>query len=287
MTYKNQTPQQKVKDYFNTLESRLGYALLLKGRKHFGYYPQGKENLTNLQAQELMEDKLAEKLQLKSGSLLLDAGCGEGKVAIYLAKKYNFRTVGVDLLDWAVKNARRNEFREGVQNKTKFRVMDYTSLTIPDKTFDGIYTMETLVHVPDYRRALRQFRRVLKPKGKLALFEYSTLSLKDLKELPVELQNMYQMVIDESGMHSLPYFIHGSFPQLLEKEGFVNVKVADITPRVIPMLKKFYGYAYYPYKIIKLLGLQRQFINATSAIVSKDLLEHKAWRYNIVTATKK
>ena len=164
--------------------------------------------------------------------------------------------------------------------------MDYTNLTIPDKTHDGIYTMETLVHVPDYRQALRQFHRVLKLKGKLALFEYSTLPSKDLKNLPPELQSMCQMVVDESGMHSLPYFTHGSFPQLLEKEGFVNVKVANITPRVIPMLKKFYRYAYYPYKVIKLLGFQRQFINATSAIASKDLLEHKAWRYNIITATK-
>lgn len=88
MTYKNRSPQQKVKDYFNTLESRLGYAFILKGRKHFGYYPKGKENLTMLQAQELMEDKLAEKLQLKSDSLLLDAGCGEGKVAIYVSSQY-------------------------------------------------------------------------------------------------------------------------------------------------------------------------------------------------------
>src|SRR3990172_2370233 len=112
MFHKYQTPQEKVRNYFNSLESRLGYALLLKGRKHFGYYPKKQGHLTILQAQQLMEDKLAERLHLKNNSHVLDAGCGEGKVAIYLAKTYNLRITGVDLLDWSVTKAKENAIRE-------------------------------------------------------------------------------------------------------------------------------------------------------------------------------
>ena len=121
------TPQQKVKNYFNSFESRFGYAILLKGRKHFGYYPEGQEDLPIPQAQQLMEDKLAEKLHSRVGLRVLDAGCGEGKVAIYLARKYGLRVTGVDLLDWSIKKARKNAIGGGVEQQTKFEIMDYTT----------------------------------------------------------------------------------------------------------------------------------------------------------------
>lgn len=273
---------EKVKKYFNTLESRLGYSLVTKGRKHFGFYPKGKENIAMLQAQQLMEDRLARELDSKDNLTVFDAGCGEGKVAIYLAKKYNFNVVGVDLLDWAIKKAKENASYENVQNKVDFKVMDYTDLKFPDKKFDGVYTMETLVHVPDYRKALRQFYRILKPKGRLVLFEYS---MSPKKDIPDNLEP-YLMLIEESGMHSLPYFVHGSFPQLLEKAGFKNVKVEDITLRIMPMLKYFHFLARFPYKIIKLFNLQKHFVNTASGFIGKDLAERKLWKYNIITATK-
>lgn len=230
-----------------------------------------------------MEDKLVEELHLQANSSVLDAGCGEGKVAIYLAQKYGLQVTGVDLLDWAITKARENAIREHVEQKTEFEVMDYSELSFQDNSFDAAYTMETLVHVPDYRLALQQFHRVLKPQGKIVLLEYSMSAEKDVEPL---LWKRWHQVIEYSGMHSLPYFIHGSFPTLLESEGFTNVVVEDITERVIPLLKIFYHYAYFPYQFIRFFGLQKHFINATASYFSQDMLTHKAWRYNIITATK-
>ncbi len=96
-----------------------------------------------------------------------------------------------------------------------------------------------------------------------------------------------EMVIEESGMHALPHFLHGNFPEILGEAGFVNVSVEDITPRMMPMLRRFYQIAYLPYKLIKLLGLQRKFINATAAAEGyKIMKEGRIWRHNIITATK-
>jgi hypothetical protein len=39
------TAQQQAVRYFSTWESRWGYRLLLRGRKHFGWYPQGVRGL--------------------------------------------------------------------------------------------------------------------------------------------------------------------------------------------------------------------------------------------------
>lgn len=275
---------KKVIKYFNTKESKWGYTLLLKGTKHFGYYPKGKEEISMLRAQKLMEDKLAEKLDLPANSLVLDAGSGEGNVAINLAKKYDLRIYGVDLLDFAVKKAISKSKELNLQNKVKFKLGDYTKLDFPDKTFDGVYTMETLVHVPDYKKALLEFNRVLKPNGKLVLFEYSMASRK--KFTPKELK-ITDMVNEESGMHSLPHFVHGKFPQILKAAGFKNVSVKDITSHIMPMLRKFYLIAYIPYIFIKFLGLQRKFINTTFSVEGYRNSRSDFFRYNILSAVKK
>ncbi|MBI4096210.1 MAG: class I SAM-dependent methyltransferase [Candidatus Levybacteria bacterium] len=279
---------KKVIQYFNTKESKWGYALLLKGTKHFGYYPKGKEKISMSQAQGLMEDKLAEKLGLPANSLVLDAGSGEGNVAINLAKKYGLRIYGVDLLDFAVNKASSKSKELNLQNKVKFKLGDYTRLDFPDETFDGVYTMETLVHVPDYKKALKEFYRVLKPNGKLVLFEYSMCSKKNLTPKELKIVDILDMVNEESGMHSLPHFLHNKFPEVLKNAGFNHVTVSNITSNIMPMLKTFYLIAYAPYMLIKFLGLQRKFINATSAVEGyRNIKKGDFWRYNIISAVKK
>lgn len=276
---------KKVIEYFNTRESKWGYTLLLKGTKHFGYYPKGKEKISMLQAQGLMEDKLAERLNLPTNSLVLDAGSGEGNVAINLVEKYDLRIYGVDLLDFAVNKAISKSKELNLQNKVKFELGDYTKLNFPDKTFDGIYTMETLVHVPDYKKALKEFYRGLKPNGKLVLFEYS---ISPREKLTQNLQRVMDIVVEETGAHSLPHFTHGKFTQILKDAGFENIIVENVTSNIMPMLKIFYLIAYVPYIFIKFLGLQRKFVNATSAVEGyRNLKKDDFFRYNVISAVKR
>lgn len=281
----SQQKKQRVIEYFNTTESRYGYSLLLKGTKHFGYYPYEKENLSISQAQKLMEDKLAEKLNLPKNSLVLDAGCGEGNVAIHLAQKHDLVIRGVDLLEVAINRAARKAKQLNLQDKVEFIVGDYSKLNFPNNSFDGVFTMETLVHAVNYRQALEEFRRLLKPDGKLCLFEYSACRRENLT---LEQQQITDMIIEVSGMHSLPAFLHGAFTQILEEMGFKDVNVENITSRILPMLKKFYLIASIPYLFIKAFRLQRKFINATSAVEGyQNMRIGDIWRYSIVTAKKK
>lgn len=281
----SQRNTQKVIAYFSTFESRYGYDLLLKGTKHFGYYPYGKENLSIPQAQKSMEAKLAEKLNLPKDSLVLDAGCGEGNVAMHLAQEYDFNVRGIDLLKIAIQRATEKAKKQNLENKVTFAVGDYSKLNFPDNFFDGVFAVETLVHAVDYKQALKEFYRVLKPNGKLCLLDYSICAKENLT---AKQREIWDMIIEESGMHSLPYFIHGKFPQMLNESGFKEVDVENITARVMPMVKKFYMIAYVPYLFIKFFGLQRKFINATSAVEGyKSIKNSDIWRYNIVIAKKK
>jgi SAM-dependent methyltransferase len=236
------------------------------------------------EAQRLMVEKLADALALPAGSRLLDAGCGEGGVAVQLARSRGFRIEGVDLLEWSIERANRKRAGRGLAQGVAFHVMDYTRLAFPDAHFDGVYTMETLVHAPDYRQALRGFHRVLKPRGKLALCEYSVCPREDLT--PRQRQGE-DLIIEGAGMHSLPHFRHGSFPGILEGEGFTDVAVEDVTPRVMPMLRRLCAIFFAPYQLVRLLRLQRRFINATAAVEGYlNLRDGDLWRYNVISARK-
>ena len=235
------------------------------------------------ESQRLMEVELGKRLDKQKDSLVLDAGSGEGNVAIYLTQKFGFRIEGVDLLSFAVKIANKKVKKLGLEDQIHLQVGDYTYLKFPDQTFDGIYTMETLVHVPDYKKALKEFHRVLKPKGKLVLFEYSLLP--DNKFIPYD-KKMLNIITEGSAAHSLPYFIHGKFPEILKDAGFTNIKVENVTERVTPMLKRFYELAYIPYIFINLFNIHKRFVNATAAYIGYKTLYKDYWRYNIITATK-
>jgi hypothetical protein len=88
-------------------------------------------------------------------------------------------------------------------------------------------------------------------------------------------------------MASLPHFLHGKFPKILKEAGFKKISVEAITPRVMPMLKRFYQIAFIPYQFIKLFGLQGKFINATVAFEGFRIFSRTDfWRYNLVTAFK-
>lgn len=275
------SPQDRVIRYYRTVESRLIYAFL-NGEKRFGYYPPGQERIPIRVAQRNMIDRLADALRPSPGSLLLDAGCGEGGVALHLAARYNVRVEGVDILDFNIRKARKKALRSGLAEVVSFQVMDYARLHVPDGIYDAVYTMETLVHAPDVQQALAEFRRVLRPGGTLALFEYSMLPAQDMTAAQREIA---RIVNEGSGMYGLPSLVHGSFPRLLGDAGFTDIAVQDITPRVMPMLRTMYRRFLVPYAVISRLGLRRHVVNATAVVETyRNLPRADVFRYNVVTA---
>jgi ubiquinone/menaquinone biosynthesis C-methylase UbiE len=272
-------PTQDVVDYYHTRESRWGYQTVLHGIKHFGYYPQGHEDISMSEAVENMMEQVGSRLNLPSGSHVLDAGCGEGATAIHLAQSRRYDIEGVDILDF---NIARGKLRAKENGATvNFTQASYDKLPFGDNSFDGIYTLETLLHAPDVESALKEFKRVLKPGGKLVMFEYT---MPEISEMDPRQQRIFRTIAEGSAMHSFLSFTHGSFPKRLDDAGFRDVKVEDLTDRMVPMLKRFHRLGIVPYQIIKLLGKQKQFVNTTSGV---ELYRYRdIFRYNAITANK-
>ncbi|PIR86388.1 hypothetical protein COU13_01185 [Candidatus Kaiserbacteria bacterium CG10_big_fil_rev_8_21_14_0_10_43_70] len=276
--------RQKIIKYYTHPETKWGFDHVLWGSKHFGFYPAGKTNISEKEAQILHQDLVAKNLEMKENQTILDAGCGQGVVSTYLAKKYGPKILGITVVPFEVKRAQERSEKIGVTDKTNYQVMDYSETDFPNNHFESIYTTETLSHSPDIRKTLKEFLRILKPGGKIALFEYTLAP--DEKFSKWE-KKMLDIVIDGSAMMGLKDFRHDQFTKIMESVGFENVKEQNITENVRPSFHRLHKLSILPYKLVKFFRLQKFFINTTAGYEYYKMMNKELFRYGIFTGSKR
>ena len=101
---------------------------------------------------------------LVPGSTLLDVGCGPGTITVEFADRLApGRVVGLDASAEVISIASQTQ-RPGLE----FVVGNAYALPYDDATFDIVHAHQTLQHVADPVRMLREMRRVTKPGGVVA-----------------------------------------------------------------------------------------------------------------------
>lgn len=272
---------ERLNRYFE--KSKIGYDFALWGSKHFGFYPKGK-NISERQAQILMQELVAKKLKLSSKDVVLDAGCGQGVVSTFLAKKYGCKIDGITAVPFEINKANLLAKKLNVSDKVNYSLMDYSKTTFRKNRFDCIYTTETLSHSIDIRKTLKEFFRVLKKGGRVAFFEYTIAEDKHFSKSEMKI---LEKVAKGSAMDSLKDFRHDKFQNVLSEAGFTNVKVENISENVGPSLARLRKFMIIPYYLfVKPFDLQEKSPNASAAVEFYKMAEKGLIRYNISTATK-
>ena len=103
---------------------------------------------------------------------LLDAGCGTGENALYLARR-GHKVTGIDFLEEPIQRAKRKAAERGLS--ATFLVMDALALKDLSEVFDSVID-SGLFHVfsdQDRRPYVEGLATVLKPGGKLFLMCFS------------------------------------------------------------------------------------------------------------------
>jgi ubiquinone/menaquinone biosynthesis C-methylase UbiE len=106
------------------------------------------------------------------GGTVLDAGCGSGRLAVAIAQRRpDLRVHGVDLERGMVDVATRSAERVGVTDRVAFTVADLADLPLPDDSVDLIVSTASLHHWVDVRPVLTSLDRVLRPDGRLWIYD--------------------------------------------------------------------------------------------------------------------
>ena len=79
------------------------------------------------------------------------------------------QVVGSEFYDRSLRQRLAGYLKHLISERELLRREDVTALSFDDQAVDVIISCDVLEHVPDYRRALAEFARVLKPGGRLLL----------------------------------------------------------------------------------------------------------------------
>jgi ubiquinone/menaquinone biosynthesis C-methylase UbiE len=104
------------------------------------------------------------------GQSYLDFGCGNGAAAVRLASRLGLNVTGIDVDPEQIEVARETS---GQNTNVRFLAVDGTKLPFGDNEFDFVATHMVTHHIPDWRDALQQMLRVLKPNGFLIYKDFA------------------------------------------------------------------------------------------------------------------
>jgi SAM-dependent methyltransferase len=107
-------------------------------------------------------------LELDANARVLDVACGSGGPLLRLARLAGCHVVGIDIQAEGVTAARAEAERAGLGGHATFAQHDASQpLPFPDAAFDAVLCIDAINHLPDRPATLRDWRRVLKPGGRL------------------------------------------------------------------------------------------------------------------------
>jgi arsenite methyltransferase len=160
-------------------------------------------------------DAIAALCHIGEGMTVLDVGCGVGVTPCYIARKYNCKVVGIDIVEKMVERSRERAEKEGLQDRVEFKVADAQDLPFEDNLFDAVFTESVTAFPADKQKAVNEYVRVTKPGGYIGLNESTWL------KSPVP-QEFVDWVSQEIGSTAAP-LTAAEWVSLLENAGVREV----------------------------------------------------------------
>jgi ubiquinone/menaquinone biosynthesis C-methylase UbiE len=160
---------------------------------------------------KLTKEILAEET-LDETTRILDAGCGTGQTSAYIAKEYGCDVTALDNNEIMAEKANERFSAE----KLKIKAVEGTVENLPfiDASFD-IVLSESVMLFTDVAKSIPEFKRVLKPNGKLLVIE-SAIEKKVSEEELEPLKEFYEGTIFRS---------EEEWKQVFSQAGFRNIQI--------------------------------------------------------------
>jgi cyclopropane fatty-acyl-phospholipid synthase-like methyltransferase len=251
---------------------------------HYGYWEEDTRSLA--EAVTRLNEKLVELGRITGADRVLDAGCGVGGGALFLARRLGCRVHGITLSPSQVETCRKNAARHGVGHLARFERRNYLATGLEDESFDVVWAVESVCYAFDKGDFLREAFRLLRPGGRLVLADFFSVNMDGRPRRDRRLMEKWtrSWAIRE-------YAVTEEFERQMAAAGFRDVTVRDVTRSVHRSVRRLFFY-YYPGLVYtylwQLLGWRNrlQTLNTHSTAYQYRAYRRGLWRYNLVGGTK-
>ena len=158
-------------------------------------------------------ERMAKRLKIKPGSIVLDVGTGTGVFIHFLLREIGKggRIVALDFAEKMLGRARTKGFNGDID----YLCADVTNIPLGNEIFDIIVCYSSFPHFQDKPEALAEMNRVIKSGGRLFICHASSRAkINEIHRQIPAVQN--DMIPDEDEMRTL-----------LSMAGFTDIKISD------------------------------------------------------------
>jgi cyclopropane fatty-acyl-phospholipid synthase-like methyltransferase len=276
--------QEKVNEYYD--ECQVDYSMMWGTddhlSMHYGYHDDEHRSLED--AVVNLTRVIADRAGISEGDRVLDAGCGVGGSAVWLAQNRGARVDGVNINEMQVEKARHGAAERGVEN-VDFHVADYTDVPFDDDTFDVVWAVESVCHTDDEHAFLQEVKRVLRDDGVLVVADGFLGKPRD--EMTDDENEGVDAMLE--GMAAPSLATVDEFREALEKEGFYDIEFEDKYESVYPSARRMYLLTLVTYPVAKLLRVlgvrsETQTKHLSAAYQQYKMLEKDVWVHGLFYA---
>lgn len=245
---------------------------------HFGLFepgecPQPGEVLADspglARAVERMVEVIVAPAGIQQHHRVVDAGCGVGGTAIYLARTRGCTVTGVNLNRMQLEIAAGKASEAGVDDRVRFEFADCSlSLPFADNSIDVVVNIESACHYEDRRRFLHEASRILKPSGTIVAMDWMARD-----GLAAEEYEMYIVPLCK------PFAVHGlesqsTYSEMLREAGLEILEFVGFDGKDADNLKLIEN-AYHLLFSLQFAGVETE---GTRSLIAQFGSLYKAWK---------
>jgi tocopherol O-methyltransferase len=250
---------------------------------HYGYW----DSHTRSHSASLlkMNQVLAEHIGISETDYILDAGCGLGGSAIWLAENYGARVLGITLSQKQVDQANRFAKKRGVAGRVKFQSADFCQTPFDDACFDVVWGLESVCYAVHKQAFIAESYRLLKKGGRLVVAD----GFANRREFT---EKEWRIVITCLNGWSVPNLATpDEIQRYVRDSGFSNIVFRDISKYTLRSAKHMYRTALITYPLQKISRLMRlrsdvQNANYLAGLYQYQLMKNGISGYGILSAVK-
>ena len=170
-------------------------------------------------------------LELQPDSNVLEIACGSGGPALFIARTTGCHITGIDNNKNGITTANKLAHEQGLSSSVSFQCADASRpLSFEDNMFDSVVCIDAINHLPNRMQVLTEWKRVLKPQGRILFTDPITVT---------GLLSSEEIIIRSS----IGYFLfapYGENQRLIKEAGFELTRCEDVTANEVKVSKRWH-----------------------------------------------